>query len=91
VRVLRARVRVCVCAQVTMISSGVSIIYSFFTAKAKLEERMPMKMSELVKAISKTELPESSNWLTMELCCNELGDDGDEVDVPAVKYRWRKF
>ncbi|KAG8460806.1 hypothetical protein KFE25_010861 [Diacronema lutheri] len=77
--------------EVTMISSGVSIIYSFFTAKAKLEERMPMPMSELVKTISKTELPASSNWLTFELCCNELGDEGDEVEVPAVKYRWRKF
>jgi ubiquitin-activating enzyme E1 len=77
-----------------MISSGVSIIYSFFTAKAKLEERLPMKMSELVKTISKTDLPESSNWLTFELCCNAIGadgDEGDEVDVPAVKYRWRKF
>lgn len=74
-----------------MISSGVSIIYSFFTAKKKLEERMPMKMSELVASISKTELPSSSNWLTFELCCNEIDDADEEVDVPAVKYRFRKF
>jgi len=77
--------------EVTMISSGVSIIYSFFTAKQKLAERMPMKMSELVASISKTDLPASSNWLTFELCCNELDDDNEEVDVPAVKYRFRKF
>jgi len=67
--------------EVTMISSGVSIIYSFFTAKAKLEERMPMPMSTLVKTISKTELPESSNWLSFELCCNTIGDDDEEVRI----------
>merc|ERR1712137_205889 len=41
--------------EVTMISSGVSILYSFFTSQKKLKERMPLPMSELVKLISKTE------------------------------------
>jgi len=77
--------------EVTMISSGVSIIYSFFTAKKKLEERMPMPMSQLVKDISKVDLPAASNWLTFELCCNEIDNDEEEVEVPAVKYRWRHF
>mmetsp|Transcript_9753 Transcript_9753/g.28618 ORF Transcript_9753/g.28618 Transcript_9753/m.28618 type:complete len:1026 (-) Transcript_9753:192-3269(-) len=76
--------------EVTMISSGVSIVYSFFTAKSKLAERMPMPMSQLVTSVSKTELPPGSNYLTFELCCNDVDDD-EEVDVPAVKYRYRKY
>mmetsp|Transcript_1218 Transcript_1218/g.3805 ORF Transcript_1218/g.3805 Transcript_1218/m.3805 type:complete len:115 (+) Transcript_1218:107-451(+) len=77
--------------EVTMISSGVSIIYSFFTAKKKLEERMPMPMSKLVAEISKSDLPASSNYLTFELCCTEIDDDDEDVEVPPVKYRWRNF
>ena len=38
-----------------MISSGVSILYSFFTNRKKLAERMPLPMSQLVTEVSKIE------------------------------------
>ena len=41
--------------EVTMISSGVSILYSFFTNAKKLKERMPLPMSQLVTEVSKIE------------------------------------
>eukprot|EP00026_Physarum_polycephalum_P001604 Phypoly_transcript_01606.p1 GENE.Phypoly_transcript_01606~~Phypoly_transcript_01606.p1 ORF type:complete len:579 (+),score=160.13 Phypoly_transcript_01606:1504-3240(+) len=70
--------------EVTMISSGVSMLYSFFMAKDKLVERLPMKMSKLVEHVSKTPVPPHKNYLVIEICCNRMSDDED-VDVPYVK------
>jgi len=73
--------------EVSMISSGVSIIYSFFTNKKKIEERKKMKMSELVKTISNAAFKPKQTNIIMEICCtDELGDD---VEVPAVRYKFR--
>lgn len=70
---------------VTMISSGVSMLYSFFLGKDKLAERLPMKMQDLVALISKVDIPKDKNYLVMEVCCSRMSDDED-VDVPYVRY-----
>jgi len=75
--------------EVTMVSSGVSMIYSFFMSKDKLAERMNKKLSEVVAMVTKQPLPENKNTLTFEICVNRLEDD-EEVDVPFVKYTYRK-
>ena len=71
-----------------MISSGVSILYSFFTNAKKLKERMPMTMGQLVVEVSKAEVKEKQNYLTMEICCNDTETDED-VEVPYVRYKFR--
>lgn len=73
--------------EVTMISCGVSMLYSFFLAKDKLAERLPMKMTKLVESISKQALPANKTYLVMEICCNRMEDDED-VDVPYVRYNF---
>lgn len=74
--------------EVTMISSGVSMIYSFFMNKQKIEERMPQKMSTLVETISKQPIPPKKKAITFEICANRIEDD-EEVDVPYVRYEFR--
>lgn len=54
-----------------MISSGVSILYSFFTNAKKLKERMPLPMSALVTEVSKTEFKPKQTFITFEICCND--------------------
>eukprot|EP01114_Cavostelium_apophysatum_P002407 TRINITY_DN1214_c0_g1_i1.p1 TRINITY_DN1214_c0_g1~~TRINITY_DN1214_c0_g1_i1.p1 ORF type:complete len:1031 (-),score=362.58 TRINITY_DN1214_c0_g1_i1:41-3133(-) len=76
--------------EVTMISSGVSMIYSFFMAKDKLTERLPKKVSEVISSISKQPLPEKKDYLTLEICVNRIEDD-EEVDVPYVRYKFKGF
>jgi ubiquitin-activating enzyme E1 len=75
--------------EVTMMSSGVSMLYSFFMAKDKLLERLPMKISTLVETISKQTLPQNKKYLVLEVCCTRLSDDED-VDTPYVRYKFRK-
>ncbi|KAI3647417.1 hypothetical protein MP228_007638 [Amoeboaphelidium protococcarum] len=67
---------------VTMLSSGCSMLFSFFMPKKKLEERLGMKMTDLIESVSKKPVPAHAKSLVCEICC----DDRDEEDgeVPAV-------
>mmetsp|Transcript_26964 Transcript_26964/g.56933 ORF Transcript_26964/g.56933 Transcript_26964/m.56933 type:complete len:1065 (+) Transcript_26964:440-3634(+) len=73
---------------VSMISHGVSILFSFFANKKKLAERMKMKMSEVVASVTKKELPSNQLFLTFEIIANDLETD-EEVELPYVKFRFR--
>ena len=73
--------------EITMISSGVSILYSFFTNRKKLAERMMLTMSQLVVEVSKIELIPTQRYINFEICCND--DSEDDVEVPYVRYKFR--
>jgi ubiquitin-activating enzyme E1 len=73
--------------EVVMISCGVSILYSNFMSKSKLEERLTMPMSKLATTITKTELQEKQRYLIFEVCCSD--EDGEDVETPYVRYRFR--
>ncbi|KAL7535827.1 hypothetical protein ACHAXR_006761 [Thalassiosira sp. AJA248-18] len=73
---------------VSMISHGVSILFSFFANKKKLAERMKMKMSEVVESVTKKELPPNQLFIIFEIIANDLETD-EEIELPYVKFRFR--
>jgi len=73
---------------VSMLSQGVSILYSFFAQRKKVEERMKMPMSEIITSITKKEFPPNQLYIVMELITNDLDTD-EEVEIPYVKFRFR--
>jgi len=73
---------------VSMLSQGVSILYSFFANRKKVEERMKMPMSQIITSITKKEFPPNQLFIVLELITNDLDTD-EEVEIPYVKFRFR--
>ncbi|KAI3639974.1 hypothetical protein MIR68_001979 [Amoeboaphelidium protococcarum] len=67
---------------VTMLSSGSSMLFSFFMPKKKMDERLGMKMTDLIESVSKKPVPAHAKSLVCEICCDDR--NGEDVEVPTV-------
>ncbi|KAF9076472.1 ubiquitin activating enzyme [Rhodocollybia butyracea] len=67
---------------VSMVSQGVSMLWSSFVAKKKSEERLPMKFSKLVEHVSKKPVSPDIKSLTVEVMV--MDEEGEDVEVPFI-------
>lgn len=74
--------------EISMLSHGVSILYSFFANKKKVEERKAMKMTDVITSITKKEFPPNQLFIILEVIATEKETD-EEVDLPYIKFRFR--
>lgn len=70
--------------EISMISCGVSMLYSSFTSAAKLKERLPTPLSQVAQNVGKMEFTETQKYLVLEVCCND--EEGEDVEVPYIRY-----
>lgn len=73
--------------EISMISCGVSMLYSSFTSAAKLKERKPLPLSQVAQTVGKMEFTETQKYLVLEVCCND--SEGEDVEVPYIRYRFK--
>ncbi|ODV92350.1 hypothetical protein CANCADRAFT_56027 [Tortispora caseinolytica NRRL Y-17796] len=64
---------------ITMVSHNVSLLYASFFPPKKLKEKYGMKMTELVSAVSKKEIPAGTKTLLFEICADDK--EGNDVEI----------
>ncbi|KAJ7499196.1 ubiquitin activating enzyme [Mycena latifolia] len=68
--------------EITMVSQGVSMLWSSFIGKKKSDERLPMKFSKLVEFVSKKPIPPHVKHLVVEVMVSD--EDDEDVEVPFI-------
>lgn len=68
--------------EITMLSYGVSLLYASFFPPKKLKERLNFSITQLVKFITKTEVPPHVRTMILEICADDK--EGEDVEVPYI-------
>jgi ubiquitin-activating enzyme E1 len=69
--------------EVSMLSYGVSILYSFFQNKKKTKERMPLPMTEVMALVTGQPVHAGQKYVILEVMCTD--EEGEDVDLPCVR------
>ncbi|KAI9875129.1 MAG: hypothetical protein M1830_008858, partial [Pleopsidium flavum] len=73
---------------ITMVGSGVSLLYASFYPQSKLKDRLPLKLSQLVETISKKPIPEHQRNVIFEITAED--QSGEDVEIPYVMVKLKK-
>jgi len=71
--------------EISMLSQGVSMIFSFFMNAKKKKERMCLPVSEAVAQVAKREIKDHENYLVLEIVACDM--EGEDVETPYIRYR----
>lgn len=68
--------------EISMLSSGTSLLYASFFTQKKLAERYALPLTELVETVSKKPIPSHAKNFILEICADDL--EGEDVEVPFI-------
>lgn len=68
--------------ELSMVSQGVSMLWSAFTPPQKAAERLPKKISQVIEEVSKKPLPAWQKSLIVEVMADD--ETGEDIEVPYL-------
>lgn len=71
--------------ELSMLSTGVTILYSDFMDRKKMKERKTMPLRQVVELVTKKEIPAAQKYLIFEIIVNDC-ESGDEVEIPYLRF-----
>lgn len=71
--------------EITMLSYGVSLLYASFFPPKKVKDRLNLHLVDLIKEVSKKEVPPHVKNLIFEVCCDDK--EGEDVEVPYINVK----
>lgn len=74
--------------EISMLSTGVSLLFSFFANKKTVELRKKMKMSEVVETVTKKDIPDGQLYIVLDIIATDATTDED-VELPYIKFKFR--
>ncbi len=72
--------------ELSMLSSGVSILFSDFMDRKKVSQRKPMTLKAVTELVQKKEVHPSQKFMIFEIICNDIETE-EEVELPCVRVR----
>lgn len=75
-------------AEISMLSYGVTILYAMYSVKSRSKERMAMKISDLVRTVTKKPIDPNLKYLILEVCA--MDTEGEDIELPYIRYRYRQ-
>lgn len=70
----------------SMLSSGVTMLFSDFMNRQKKEERLKMSIPAVVETVTKTPIAPGQKYLILELLVEDT-ESGEEVEVPYLRFK----
>lgn len=72
----------------TMMSAGVTMLFSDFMNKKKMDERKGMRILDVVESVTGKKIDSSKKYLVLELIVTNLAsDEGEDIEIPYVRFR----
>lgn len=70
--------------EVSMLSFQNAILYSFFQSAKKRKARMPMLIEDVIAEVTQKSISPNQQFILLDPYCND--EDGEDVDLPIVRY-----
>ncbi|VDN25146.1 unnamed protein product [Gongylonema pulchrum] len=72
---------------VSMVSCGVSLVYSFFLSNEKKLERLEQDMKDVVEEVTRKKIPDYVRSIVLDVIANNKDDE--DVEIPYIKFNLR--
>ncbi|VDM48277.1 unnamed protein product, partial [Toxocara canis] len=72
--------------EVSMLSCGVSLIYSFFMNPKKKDERLNQDVKTVIEEVSNRKTPDYVRCFVLEVMATDPNDE--DVEIPYIKYKF---